>query len=117
MLSIKETIFVAQVQEAYFFRIWNRSFGPTNAFEEMIELTEEGKMWPYPIDNEYQIGDEEDVPFYEHIFLDKYLAQYNLPDEGPVAQFMELVCIGLSKNPYMSIKKKHAHLDWSVFSV
>ncbi|VBB26428.1 unnamed protein product, partial [Acanthocheilonema viteae] len=92
--------------------IWNSSFGPRNAFEEMIELTKEGKMWPYPIDNEYQIGDEEDVGFYDHIFLDKYLAQYNLPEEGPVAQFMELVCIGLSKNPYMSIKKKHAHLDW-----
>uniref|UniRef100_A0A2K6WIY2 Small ribosomal subunit protein mS31 n=1 Tax=Onchocerca volvulus TaxID=6282 RepID=A0A2K6WIY2_ONCVO len=92
--------------------IWNQSFGPANAFEEMIELTEQGKMWPYPIDNEYQIGEEENVGFYEHIFLDKYLAQYNLPEEGPVAQFMELVCVGLSKNPYMSIKKKHAHLDW-----
>ncbi|VDK74054.1 unnamed protein product [Litomosoides sigmodontis] len=92
--------------------IWNSSFGPTNAFEEMIELTEQGKMWPYPIDNEYQIGEEENVSFYEHIFLDKYLAQHNLPEVGPVAQFMELVCIGLSKNPYMSIKKKHAHLDW-----
>uniref|UniRef100_A0A0R3RT51 Small ribosomal subunit protein mS31 n=1 Tax=Elaeophora elaphi TaxID=1147741 RepID=A0A0R3RT51_9BILA len=92
--------------------IWNSSFGPTNAFEEMIELTEQGKMWPYPIDNEYQIGEEEDVGFYDHIFLDKYLAQYSLPEEGPVARFMELVCIGLSKNPYMSIKKKHAHLDW-----
>lgn len=42
-------------------RIWNSSFGPTNAFEEMIELTEQGKMWPYPIDNEYQIGEEENV--------------------------------------------------------
>ncbi|EJW88982.1 hypothetical protein WUBG_00102 [Wuchereria bancrofti] len=92
--------------------IWNSSFGPSNAFEEMIELTEQGKMWPYPIDNEYQIGDEENVGFYNHIFLDKYLARYSLPEEGPVAQFMELVCIGLSKNPYMSIKKKHAHLDW-----
>ncbi|MCP9259092.1 28S ribosomal protein S31, mitochondrial [Dirofilaria immitis] len=77
--------------------IWNQSFGPTNAFEEMIELTEQGKMWPYPIDNEYQIGEEEDVNFYDHIFLDKYLAQYDLPEEGPVAQFMELVCVGLSK--------------------
>ncbi|EFO26442.1 hypothetical protein LOAG_02047 [Loa loa] len=92
--------------------IWNSSFGPANAFEEMIELTEQGKMWPYPIDNEYQIGEEEDVDFYDHIFLDKYLAQYNLPEEGPVTQFMELVCVGLSKNPYMSVKKKHAHLDW-----
>ncbi|VDN07140.1 unnamed protein product [Thelazia callipaeda] len=82
-------------------KIWNQSFGPTNAFEEMIELTEEGKMWPYPVNNEYQIGSEENVGFYEHIFLDKYLLQYDLPKEGPVAQFMELVCVGLSKNPFM----------------
>lgn len=43
-----------------FSSIWDRSFGPTNGFEEMIELTKQGKMWPYPIDNEYQI-DEADV--------------------------------------------------------
>jgi hypothetical protein len=26
---------------------------PTNAFEEMIQWTEQGKLWKYPIDNEY----------------------------------------------------------------
>lgn len=25
---------------------------PTNAFEEMIRWTEEGKLWKFPIDNE-----------------------------------------------------------------
>ena len=25
---------------------------PSNAFEEMIQLTEEGKLWKYPMDNE-----------------------------------------------------------------
>ncbi len=35
--------------------------GPRNSFEEMIEWTKEGKMWPYPIDNEYLYGSERDV--------------------------------------------------------
>uniref|UniRef100_A0A914RWJ2 Small ribosomal subunit protein mS31 n=1 Tax=Parascaris equorum TaxID=6256 RepID=A0A914RWJ2_PAREQ len=75
-------------------RVWNQSFGPTNGFEEMIDLTEKGKMWPYPIDNEYLLGDEENVGFHEHIFLERTLSQYKLPKTGPIAHFMELVCVG-----------------------
>ena len=37
--------------------------GPRNAFEEQIEWTKQGKMWPYPIDNEWLIGPEQNVSF------------------------------------------------------
>lgn len=38
-----------------------QSVGPRNAWEEQIEWTKQGKMWPYPIDNEYLLGEEEHV--------------------------------------------------------
>ncbi|VDM40996.1 unnamed protein product [Toxocara canis] len=98
--------------DAHAARTWNQSFGPTNGFEEMIDLTEKGKMWPYPIDNEYLLGEEEDVGFHEHIFLERTLSQYKLPKSGPIAHFMELVCVGLSKNPYMTAEKKRSHIQW-----
>uniref|UniRef100_A0A915AQE1 Small ribosomal subunit protein mS31 n=2 Tax=Parascaris univalens TaxID=6257 RepID=A0A915AQE1_PARUN len=98
--------------DAHAARVWNQSFGPTNGFEEMIDLTEKGKMWPYPIDNEYLLGDEENVGFHEHIFLERTLSQYKLPKTGPIAHFMELVCVGLSKNPYMTAEKKQSHIRW-----
>lgn len=54
--------------------MWNQSFGPTNGFEEMIDLTEKGKMWPYPIDNEYLLGDEENVGLkFEFLFVFTFL--------------------------------------------
>ncbi|VDD91795.1 unnamed protein product [Enterobius vermicularis] len=97
-------------------RIWNQLFGPKNGFEELIEWTKKGKMWPYPINNEYLLGGEENVSvaFHEHIFLDKELEHYKLPKTGPIAHFMELVCVGLSKNPYMTVGKKRDHLKWFV---
>lgn len=45
-------------------RITNQSFGPENSFEEQIKWTEEGKQWPYPIDNEYMFGPETEVCFF-----------------------------------------------------
>ncbi|VDK60395.1 unnamed protein product, partial [Cylicostephanus goldi] len=77
-------------------RIMNQSLGPENSFEEQIKWTEDGKQWPYPIDNEYLMGPEADVPFYEHIFLERHLAGLGLPKEGPIAHFMELVSMGLN---------------------
>ncbi|KAF7239863.1 28S ribosomal protein S31, mitochondrial [Varanus komodoensis] len=79
-----------------------------NAFEEMIQWTKEGKLWEFPITNE--AGLEEDAEFYEHVFLDKYLADF--PKEGPIHHFMELVTCGLSKNPYLSVKEKVEHIEW-----
>ncbi|XP_063171545.1 small ribosomal subunit protein mS31 [Candoia aspera] len=81
---------------------------PQNGFEEMIQWTKEGKLWEFPINNE--AGLEDDTEFYEHIFLDKHLADF--PKEGPIRHFMELVACGLSKNPYLSVKEKVEHIQW-----
>jgi hypothetical protein len=37
------------------------SLGPRNHWEEQIQWTKQGRMWPYPIDNEYLIGEEAQV--------------------------------------------------------
>ncbi|XP_070812119.1 small ribosomal subunit protein mS31 isoform X1 [Pituophis catenifer annectens] len=86
----------------------NFSHPPQNGFEEMIQWTNEGKLWEFPINNE--VGLEIDGEFYEHIFLDKHLADF--PKEGPIRHFMELVTCGLSKNPYLSVKQKVEHIQW-----
>ncbi|XP_013908273.1 PREDICTED: 28S ribosomal protein S31, mitochondrial [Thamnophis sirtalis] len=86
----------------------NFSLPPQNGFEEMIQWTNEGKLWEFPINNE--VGLEDDAEFYEHIFLDKHLADF--PKEGPIRHFMELVTCGLSKNPYLSVKQKVEHIQW-----
>nr|XP_056712659.1 28S ribosomal protein S31, mitochondrial [Euleptes europaea] len=81
---------------------------PRNGFEEMIEWTKEGKLWEFPINNEADF--EDDAEFHEHIFLEKHLADF--PKEGPIRHFMELVCCGLSKNPFLSVKEKGEYIDW-----
>ncbi|CAB3403274.1 unnamed protein product [Caenorhabditis bovis] len=90
----------------------NQSFGPTNSFEEQIEWTAKGKQWEYPIDNEFKLGDEENVSFIDHVFLERHLPSLGIPKKGPIAHFMHLVCVGLSKNPYMTAAKKRDHLQW-----
>uniref|UniRef100_A0A1I7WW44 Small ribosomal subunit protein mS31 n=1 Tax=Heterorhabditis bacteriophora TaxID=37862 RepID=A0A1I7WW44_HETBA len=72
-------------------RFINQSMGPTNSFEEQIEWTKDGKQWVYPIDNEAMLGEEENVPFFEHIFLERHLPSLGLPKDGPIAHFMELI--------------------------
>ncbi|TKR65498.1 hypothetical protein L596_025894 [Steinernema carpocapsae] len=67
---------------------------------------------PYPINNEHKLGEEENVGFQDHIFLERFLAKAKLPKTGPVAHFMELVCVGLSKNPHMTAAKKREHIQW-----
>jgi len=54
--------------------------------------------------------EEKTVPFYEHIFLDKHLAPF--PATGPVREFMELVILGLSQNPYLTVQEKTEHIQW-----
>ncbi|XP_067945879.1 small ribosomal subunit protein mS31-like [Watersipora subatra] len=83
---------------------------PFNGFEEMIRWTEEGKLWNYPIDNEQGLDEEKNTPFYEHVFLEKHLTAF--PESGSVRRFMELVIMGLSKNPHLSVKEKVAHINW-----
>ncbi|XP_033265985.1 28S ribosomal protein S31, mitochondrial isoform X2 [Orcinus orca] len=80
-----------------------------NGFEEMIQLTKEGKLWEFPINNEAGF-DDDGSEFHEHIFLDKYLEDF--PKQGPIRHFMELVTCGLSKNPYLSVKQKIEHIEW-----
>ena len=57
------------------------------------------------------MDDEANVGFHEHIFLEP-LIDDRFPASGPVRHFMELVVVGLSKNPYLTVAEKHAHIAW-----
>jgi len=83
---------------------------PRNALEEMILWTEQGKLWHFPVDNEQGLEYSKD-PFYNHVFLEHYLEPW-CPKGGPIRHFMELVSIGLSKNPYISSTKKRDTIFW-----
>ncbi|XP_076867716.1 small ribosomal subunit protein mS31 [Brachyhypopomus gauderio] len=84
---------------------------PRNGFEEMIKWTREGKLWHYPIDNEAGMEEEANVPFHEHVFLERHLED-GFPQQGPIRRFMELVIVGLAKNPHLSVKQKVEHIAW-----
>ena len=84
---------------------------PLNGFEESIKLTEEGKLWNFPIDNEQGIESEDiKMPFYEHVLLDHYLDEF--PDITEVQNFMKLILHGLSDNPFLSVKEKVETINW-----
>lgn len=57
------------------------------------------------------LDDEKQISFTEHIFFDEKLEPW-CPKRGAIRNFMELVCIGLSKNPYLTVQQKHEHIDW-----
>jgi len=78
---------------------------PRNYFEKMALWTEQGKLWKFPIDNEQGMDDEAKNYFTEHVFLEKHLESW-CPTKGPIRHFMELVCVGLSKNPYFTVTQK-----------
>lgn len=84
---------------------------PSNYFEKMALWTEQGKIWQFPINNEQGMLDEANVDFTEHVFLEDKLEPW-CPKMGPVRHFMELVIVGLSKNPYLSVKDKHDHIEY-----
>ncbi|KAJ6648575.1 28S ribosomal protein S31, mitochondrial [Pseudolycoriella hygida] len=84
---------------------------PRNYFEKMVLWTEQGKLWKFPIDNEQGMDDEAKIYFTEHVFLDKHLESW-CPTKGPIRHFMELVCVGLSKNPYYTVAQKKEHIEW-----
>ena len=50
-------------------------------------------------------------PFHQHVFLEHLLEPW-CPERGPVRHFMELVCIGLQQNPYITVEKKISHINW-----
>ena len=53
--------------------------------------------------------EEAKVGFHEHVFLAHLVTDF---PKGPIRHFMELVAAGLSQNPYLSVREKHAHIDW-----
>uniref|UniRef100_A0A131XJG1 Small ribosomal subunit protein mS31 n=1 Tax=Hyalomma excavatum TaxID=257692 RepID=A0A131XJG1_9ACAR len=83
---------------------------PKNAYEEMILWTEQGKLWKFPIDNEIGLDEEAQVSFAEHVFLEDQIRDF--PERGPIRHFMELVLVGLSKNPHISAQRKREHIEW-----
>jgi hypothetical protein len=56
------------------------------------------------------IGPEADVPFYEHVLLERHL--HDFPNSPLIRQFMELVCVGLGRNPYWTVEQKVEHINW-----
>ncbi|RZC36834.1 mitochondrial ribosomal protein S31, partial [Asbolus verrucosus] len=84
---------------------------PNNYFQQMVLWTEQGKVWKFPIDNEQGLEEEQKAYFAEHVFLEKHLEQW-CPHKGPIRHFMELVCVGLSKNPYLTVEAKKEHIEW-----
>ena len=57
------------------------------------------------------LEEEAQIGFHEHVFLDRHLEPW-CPKRGPVRHFMELVTVGLSKNPYLTVAKKKEHIFW-----
>ncbi|XP_056649030.1 28S ribosomal protein S31, mitochondrial [Diorhabda sublineata] len=84
---------------------------PSNYFQQMILWTEQGKLWKFPIDNEQGLEEEKKVDFTKHIFLEEHLEPW-CPPKGPIRHYMELVCVGLSKNPYLTVEAKIEHIEW-----
>ena len=50
-------------------------------------------------------------PFHAHVFLERHLDPW-CPPTGPVRHFMELVCVGLQRNPYITVESKISHINW-----
>ncbi|XP_058117286.1 small ribosomal subunit protein mS31 [Anopheles ziemanni] len=84
---------------------------PANYFQKMAIWTEQGKLWKFPINNEQGREQEAQVPFTEHVFLEEHLESW-CPRKGPIRHFMELVCVGLSKNHYITAQEKRDHIFW-----
>lgn len=77
----------------------------------MIQWTDQGKLWTFPINNEQGMEEEKAVDFSEHVLLENHLDGW-CPQSGPVRHFMELVCVGLSKNHWYTAKEKKEHIFW-----
>ena len=42
----------------------------------------------------------------------KFIQEPWCPPRGPVRHFMEVIIVGLSKNPHISVEKKIEHINW-----
>lgn len=56
------------------------------------------------------LEEEAKVPFYEHVLLDYMLEDFY--KTGPVRDFMDLVVIGLTNNPFINVERKKAYIEW-----
>lgn len=66
-----------------------------NGFEEMINWTNEGKLWNYPINNEQGLEHlTEKEKFYDHVFFDDIIERS--PNKQPIREFMNDAALGLS---------------------
>jgi len=54
---------------------------------------------------------EKAIGFHEHVFLERHLSPW-CPKAGPIRHFMELVCVGLSKNPHITAQRKRDVIQW-----
>ena len=88
----------------------NRSQTENPWDKEMHDEEEGPTAWTYPVDSDRFHFDEKDVGFTEHVHLE-YLLD-DLPKVGPVRRFMELVVVGLQKNPYVPVAEKREHVEW-----
>lgn len=84
---------------------------PRNFLEDMAIMTDQGVLWHFPIDNEQGVDPEDVEPFHHHVFLEPHLDPW-CPKKGPLRHFMELVCVGLSKNSHISAQRKVDHIIW-----
>lgn len=102
----RSDLFNYKGQQAKHLKVWEctQSRLPSNGFEEMILLTEQGKLWKYPIDNEQGMDAEQQVPFEDHVFFEDQLTGF--PKNDYIERFMELVTSGLARNPYMTVDRK-----------
>ncbi|XP_046753430.1 28S ribosomal protein S31, mitochondrial [Diprion similis] len=84
---------------------------PSHFIDQMIQWTEQGRLWRFPINNEQDLTIDQEEHFSDHVFLEPYLEGW-CPKKGPIRHFMELVCVGLSKNAFMTAKEKKEHIMW-----
>jgi small subunit ribosomal protein S31 len=86
-------------------------FNIQNILEKMMQWTDQGKVWKFPIDNEQGMDLEMATDFTEHVMLEMHLEGW-CPTRGPIRHFMELVCVGLGKNNFLSAQEKKEHILW-----
>ena len=84
---------------------------PRNLIEDMVQMTDKGILWHFPINNEQGVEEKEKDSFVDHVFLEQHIESW-CPQEGPIREFMEVVCTSLSKNAFMTVEKKVYYINW-----
>ncbi|KAI0988578.1 hypothetical protein GJ496_011414 [Pomphorhynchus laevis] len=90
---------------------------PNNSWEELIELTNEGKIWHFPINNEQGVDNDKLDSFDEHLLFNENELIQNDPwisKNSVVKELLELLILGLSRNHYMTVSEKQNHFNWFI---